>query len=318
MKRSPIFLIGILLCLFYYTPSLSQGCSDAGFCTMGAMRPDQNYQKDQPLKFRFAELSYYQGETRVSATIRAAILDVGFDLFKDYNIHLKLPYMSIAGNFGQISDLGDISVSISRHLMRIGDFDFNATIGSKIPTNRSNLENEEEGVVLPMYYQTSLGTYDLVMGGAFINNSWLFSFGYQQPLVHVNENTFWARPEEWAWYPGGMDYVRAHANANMLRRGADVMVRVERNFRFSRFNANIGLLPIYRISNDQIMNLEGIYEKVEGGRGLAASLLAGAGYRFNTKAALKALYGLRLVDRAKNPDGLSRESVLSLTFNYNF
>lgn len=138
MKRSPIFLIGILLCLFYSTPSLSQGCSDAGFCTMGAMRPDQNYQKDQPLKFRFAELSYYQGETRVSATIRAAILDVGFDLFKDYNIHLKLPYMSIAGNFGQISDLGDISVSISRHLMRIGDFDFNATIGSKIPTNRSN------------------------------------------------------------------------------------------------------------------------------------------------------------------------------------
>ena len=59
------------------------------------------------------------------------------------------------------------------------------------------------------------------------------------------------------------------------------MVRVERNFRFARYNFNIGLLPIYRITKDQIIDNpsgEGEYIKVDKTTGLAASVLIGAGY----------------------------------------
>jgi hypothetical protein len=47
-------------------------------------------------------------------------------------------------------------------------------------------------------------------------------------------------------------YVRKYAKANQLKRGIDVMLRIERNFRFSRLNFSVGLLPIYRITNDEI------------------------------------------------------------------
>jgi hypothetical protein len=296
-----------------------QGCSDAGFCTMGAMRPDQAYSSDAPLRFRFADLSYYRGETKVSATIEAIIFDVGFEFGKNYNLHLKVPYMMVRGNFAQTQGVGDISLSVSRNVARWRDFDFNTTLGAKLPSGRSDLRHEAQDVVLPMYYQITLGTYDFVMGGSLINEKWLFSAGYQQPLIHINENTFDnTREAWWGWYPGGMDYVRKHASATNLRRGADVMVRIERNWRFSRFNYNVGLLPIYRVTSDQIMDREGNYFKPEGARGLAASLLLGCGYRLNTQAAFKMLYGLRLVERAYNPDGLTRDQVLNLTFNYQF
>ena len=312
-----IFLLSIII-LVNNPYAKAQGCSDAGFCTMGAMRPDQAYDKENPLRFRYADVSYYLGETRVSASIQAVILDVGFDVFKDYNVHIKVPYMMVDGNFGSTRGVGDLSFSVSRNLARFRNFDFNATVGAKIPTGNADLKHETQDVVLPMYYQITLGTYDLVMGGAFINDQWLFSFGYQQPLIHVNENTFGAGALAWDFYPGGQEYVERHAVARNLRRGADVMLRLERNFRFSRFNANIGILPIYRITNDQIMDTEGNYFKPEGARGLATSLLTGCGYQFNVKTAVKLIYGVRIVDRAKNPDGLSRESVLNVSFKYNF
>lgn len=301
-----------------YLISNAQGCSDAGFCTMGALRPDQSYDSDAPLKLRFAEISYYNGQTRVSADIQAVIIDFGIDILQDYNLHVKLPYMYISGNFGENHGLGDISLSLNRNVGRWKDFEINATLGAKIATGNADDRVLDRQAVLPMYYQTTLGTHDFIVGASLINEKWLFATGYQQPLVHINNNSFTGSESQWAWYEGGMDYVIRHANANQLRRGADVMLRAERNFRFSRFNANIGLLPIYRITNDQIMNEDGAYEKVEGGRGLAASLLIGCGYRFNVHSGIKLLYGLRLIDRIKNPDGLSRESVLNVSFYYNF
>lgn len=320
MKQKSLLLLLLTIIAMPYQGNhlYAQGCSDAGLCTMGAMRPDQAYQTDVPLKLRFAEIGYYQGQTPVSATINAIILDLGFDVFKEYNIHLKIPYMFVSGNFGNTQGLGDISISSSKHVKKIGDFDLNATVGFKIPTGNADLKHPDEDVVLPMYYQTTLATFDLVAGAALINENWLISTAFQQPLLHFNENNFTADPLLWEWYPGGQEYVQRHASANMLRRGTDVMLRIERNFRFSRLNFNVGLLPIYRITNDQVMDENGEYIKPEGASGLASSLLMGAGYRFNVKSRIKLIYGLRITDRKKNPDGLTRTSVLNISYNYAF
>ncbi|MFN8890139.1 MAG: hypothetical protein ACK5WF_21960 [Cyclobacteriaceae bacterium] len=48
------------------TLSYSQGCSDAGFCTMGAMKPDQPYNKKIQLKLRSMEVSFYRGTTTLA------------------------------------------------------------------------------------------------------------------------------------------------------------------------------------------------------------------------------------------------------------
>jgi hypothetical protein len=39
----------------------SQGCSDAGFCTMGAMKPDQPFNKKIEVRLRSMEISFYRG-----------------------------------------------------------------------------------------------------------------------------------------------------------------------------------------------------------------------------------------------------------------
>ena len=297
---------------------MAQGCSDAGFCTMGAMRPGQDYNKKIPVKLRSIDLGFYEGQSNTSALIRAAIIDLGFALGKNYQLQFKTPYVWVNGNFGQTSGIGDLSLSLTRSIVQKPTYDIRGTIGAKIPTNRADLQHEEHEVVLPMYYQVSLGTFDLVAGGSFINKNWMLSVGYQQPLLHLNQNTFNANPSEWGWYDGGMNYVREHDVGRDLIRGADVMMRVERSFRMSRMSFNVGLLPIFRISKDQALNASGEYEKLEGTTGMALSALFGAVYRFNVLSSVKLIYGQRLTDRTYNPDGLTRKHVINFSYQYNF
>ena len=97
------------------------------------------------------------------------------------------------------------------------------------------------------------------------------------------------------------------------------MLRVERNFRFSRFNFNLGVLPIYRITKDEIFS-PALNRRIkpEGTTGLALSALAGVGYAFNVSSSLKLLYGYKITDRDVNPDGLTRDNVLTLSYILNF
>ncbi|MEY4931626.1 MAG: hypothetical protein RI909_2350, partial [Bacteroidota bacterium] len=60
--------------------AIAQGCSDAGFCTMGAMKPDQPYNKKVQLKLRSMELSFYRGETTTTPVIYVATADFNFSL----------------------------------------------------------------------------------------------------------------------------------------------------------------------------------------------------------------------------------------------
>jgi len=171
-----------------------------------------------------------------------------------------------------------------------------------------------------MYYQTSLGTWDLISGISLINKHWLIATGIQIPLNQNKNNFDWHR-----WNtndPGEFAYVQEYANATGLKRGVDVMLRVERNFRFSRLNFSTGLLPIYRITPDVITNAAGlrtsINAKNEKAVGLAMSWIVTAGYNFNVRSGVRLLVGHKIVQRAFSPDGLTRELVSSFTYIYRF
>jgi hypothetical protein len=311
------FLIIVFL-LFPYYYVFGQGCSDAGFCTMGAMKPSQDYNKNIPVKLRSISLGFYEGQSNTSAIIRAGIVDFGLTLGSEYDLQIKVPYMFIEGNFGNTSGIGDISLSVTRNLLTKPEYNIMGTIGAKVPTNNSDKVVPGRSMVLPMYYQTSLGTYDIIAGASFINREWLISVGYQQPIIHQNENTFEATTDDWGWYEGGMDYVRQHSEARHLKRGADIMMRFERNFRMSRLNFNVGLLPIYRITKDQGLNENNEYEKLDGTTGLALSALFGLNFKFNVFSSINLIYGHRITDREYNPDGLTRKHVINLNYTYNF
>ena len=227
-------------------------------------------------------------------------------------VQIKLPYARVEGVLKNTNGLGDLSLGVTRNLITRDNYQLNASVGTKIPTGSSN--EKLDGKPLPMYYQPGLGTYDIVAGISVISKGWLFAAGYQQSLNRT-ENDFW-----WSDWEGDPqeETARAYKQSRMLDRGKDVMLRVEKNFRFSNYNFNIGLLPIYRINNDTNISRGDVTNEIDGSSGLALTLLIGGGYQFSVKSAIKIMNGFRLIQRPHNPDGLSREFVSNIGYAYRF
>ena len=307
------------LIIFSAYVSHAQGCSDAGFCTMGAMKPDQAYSKKVNFKLRSLEFNYYRGTSLLTPIITVFTSDMTFGINDYYAIQVKVPYQMVTGNLGETQGLGDLSISASRSIRLANGSTVGITLGGKIPSGKSDIENNNSEFGsgdLPMYYQVSLGSYDAVAGASYINEKWLFATGIQRPIIHQNENDF--RWGKWPDYPNP-DYIRDYHLANDLKRGTDVMLRAERNFRFINFNFGIGALAIYRITKDEVYNFnEDRREKLDGTTGMAFNMLANFGYQFNINNSVKLIYGQKFMDREVNPDGLTRHNVLSFSYVYRF
>ena len=307
-----------ILVLFFIYISLqntySQGCSDAGFCTMGAMRPNQHYSKGILKKLKTVELTGYTGITKFNDRVNSLTFDMNFALNSKITLQAKCPYFYVNGPLGQTLGIGDISLAFTHYLTSISSFQFNGTIGTKIPTNQSNNKTKDQ-FPLPMYYQSSLGTYDVILGLSAISSKWLLAVGYQQAL-NANGNEFlWG-----AWKNSDLNSLALkYPRAKDLKRGTDIMFRVERNLRFSRINAYAGLLFIQRITADKFTHPTfGENTQDPDSKGLVLTALAGVGYAFSVKNSIKGMFGYALVQRKVNLDGLTRDNVATISYEYKF
>lgn len=329
MKTSRFFFVFFINILVLSQLSYAQGCSDAGFCTMGALKPDQKFAKKTVIKLRAIEISQYYGLTKFNDHIIATNLDINVGLSAKSTLQFKMPYQYVSGPLANTQGLGDISISFTQNILTKEKYQVGLTIGAKIPTNNSNKTTTRNGVELPlpMYYQTSLGTYDLVIGGSLVTRRWLFGLGIQQVISNANENTFLWKP--WRDFAPEMRSLSdPYPVSKNLARGTDIMLRVERNFRFSNYNFSLGILPIYRVNKDFLTSFDPVAKKEIRGEmmetdGWACSILLGGGYNFSINSGVKLLFGCNLLDLAeihyrKNPDGLSRVMVLSAGYEFRF
>lgn len=295
---------------------------------MGAMKPDQPYSKRIAVKLQSAEISFYRGTTTLTPIIYVATADLNFSIKGKNTLQVKLPYQAVDGRLAKTRGMGDISLCFTRNIYTSDKFSLNLSFGGKIPTNHSDKTvkaptGEPERWPLPMYYQTSLGTYDLISGLSLINRKWLIATGIQVPLNHNHNQFVWSR---WAEAESDLkSYADEYNQAKDLKRGIDVMFRFERNFRFSKFNFSAGLLPIYRITRDEFVkstttekDAPEIKVKPPQAKGLACSAIFTAGYNFDVRSGVKILVGHKLKQRQTNPDGLTRELVSSITYIYRF
>jgi hypothetical protein len=322
-KKIVLSFFYAFICLIIPTSLFSQGCSDAGFCTMGAMKPGQNFSKKLNLRLRTVELGQYIGVNRIGDVIMSYTADINIGLSSKYTLQVKLPYMLVFGKLANTNGLGDISLSASRNLVAKEKYQINFTVGTKIPTNKGDIRMQGTNLPLPNYYQSSLGTYDIIAGLSVITKKWLFATGYQQAL-NSNGNQFLWGP----WNKSGLSdslIAQQYPVCKQLHRGIDVMLRAERSFRLARFSANLGLLGIYRLTKDEFTNKEGKRQKQDGTTGLALSGIAGFGYNFSARSGIKIIFGVRLAQRYRleklhglSLDGLSREFVNTIGYEYRF
>jgi hypothetical protein len=288
----------------------AQGCSDSGFCTMGAMRPDQPYAQKVKIKLHSIELTQHLGHTKFGDWVHATFIDANFSLGRKNFFQLRLPsYAIIEGNMPTVRGWGDTFFSFTRQLVATEQFQVNATLGGKIYTSMTQSDD-----AMPLYQQTTLGSNDLMMGVSMISKKWMVAVGYQKPL-NGTRNNFNPTNFEGSVFE---DVAKNYTASAGLYRGDDIALRVERNFRLARWNFFIGSLNLIRVTADQRLDSEGKLTAVEGSTGLASNILIGGGYQFNIHSGIRLLVAGKLTERAQNPDGLSRDFVAQLAYVVRF
>ncbi|MDQ3051561.1 MAG: transporter [Bacteroidota bacterium] len=302
-------VIGVLLAtLFYVNYSYSQGCSDAGFCSMGSLQSvdvaDSAYR--QHIKMT---LGYGAGEDGVS--IIQAIPELELSFFTGLVLQIKIPFVSSSGNLGDNNGIGDMAFSFTQQWTETSTSTFSVSAGMKIPTGSTDAGSDNL-TSLPMPYQTGLGTTDLILGASWRYKTWNVSAGYQKVLNHDNQNTFLkpANPVD--------PRILSYFDSNNLERGDDALLRLEKQYKFRNLVVTPGVLAIFRLTEDKITDTTEKQVALNGSDGITLNITASATYILSNRFDLLLMAGAPAVVRDVRADGLTRSFVVNVGFRYNF
>jgi hypothetical protein len=303
------------LLLISCPPLLGQGCSDSGFCTMGALKPDPIIATNTKVRVHSIEFTQHYGRTAQGDQIYSAFTDVVFSFLKKTNLQVRLPaYTYITGKMPSTAGWGDYFFNFSHLLVQKPKYHILLTAGSKIYNRAQQQIASNAGAEMPLYQQTSIPTDDIVFGVSIINRKWTVATAYRRPISHRSGGF-----HHGAWQDSPIyDVALQYAPSNGLQPGDDLMFRLERNFRFSRFNLYAGVLNLYRLQPDRVLRDEHNYAYVNGSAGLASNLVTGLRYRFDVKHSIKLLTSTRLIERKANPDGLARTFIGQVAYEFRF
>jgi hypothetical protein len=186
-------------------------------------------------------------------------------------------------------------------------FKIHAMIGMKIPLTNSN--DKAGKLNLPMMYQTSLGTFDIISGiNSSISNGNIF-IGIQHPILSVNRNQFYGYLFPFEDYEGSA----------LLKRGTDIYCSIKWDFPF--WNRKIKIVPqaelLQRVNNDKIQstNQSSLIKANRHNYGLTGNGIINIDYRFKSSQSIRFFFGKSIVK--KRVDGLDRTSSAGIQFFLN-
>ena len=303
-------LIAVVTLLLWQQKALAQGCSDAGFCSIGNLTAQG--QQSTKAKQRTLKLLLPVGVGDEGVFVFAPGLEYTQTLNNRWAVQGKITFNYASGNLGTVFGAGDVFLSGTYSLPGQKRWKPSVTLGVKLPLNQSNLEAEHRA--LPMQYQSSLGTVDLIAGISVTSVRWQFAAGYQQPLTGANRNYFlpeyWSNPKA-AFYPPSNDF---------NRRG-DLLLRTAYSFQpIRKASLDVGLLGIYHLGKDRYINanIQNDAIAIEGSSGLTLNVTAFLRVPLSSKLELGVTGGVPLVVREVRPDGLTRRFVVAPQISYSF
>lgn len=305
MKQKLFFIL--LIILFNNNFAISQGCSDAGFCTIGSMK--QNAENDSA-KHHSLSVILTNGIGDEGVYVFTPGVQYDNQLNKHLSVQSKITANSASGNLGNATGLGDLIFSGSYSISKNSKWNKTFTAAFKVPLNNSNLKEEDKA--LPMGYQSSLGTLDFIAGFTITNNTWIFSTAYQQPISNPNGNTF--LPEIW-----NTEDAYKFSPTIFFHRKADVLLKAGYNINFlKKLKINLGLLAIYHLANDTYTGMDVEQIELVGSDGLTLNATLNLIYKISNNFSFALTAGAPLTVRDIRPDGLTRSLVLSPELIFNF
>lgn len=280
----------------------AQGCSDAGFCTLNSFKPGTS---EQEYKNQF-KVGFSYGGADNAINVWSTALEYNRQIGKLFSVDAKLTTLAQQGNDISENDLSDLYLNANVKLPSSLRF----TAGVKIPLN--DADKSLNSLALPMDYQSSLGTLDLILGLGTTIKKLELVVAYQQPLTQ-NRNNFLAEV-----YPATSP-LRNFQSTRQFQRSADVLLRVSYPIKAGEsLRITPSVLPIYHLANDKFTNVLGQQVEIDGSQGLTLNGNVYVDYQINPKNAFQVNIGMPFVVRKSRPDGLTRSFVLSLEYRFRF
>jgi len=299
-----VFIVSLLFLFLNMKSSYAQGCSDAGFCTIHSLKPDDQ-EEEINRNHLSAGISYGKGENSIS--IISPYIEYTRNISSSWAISGKILYSSIKGDLANVSGLSDAFISSSYVIGK----QTGVTLGVKIPFDDGN--SIAGGLPLPMSYQKSLGTVDLIAGVNHSYENFEFMAAVQQPLTQ-NKNQFSA-----LLYPAGSEAEKYISTLN-YKRMADVLVRASYTFTLERGKFKIipGILPIFHIAEDKYTDTNGIEQSISGSQGVTINANLFLIYSIDSKNSFEFSFGAPVKSRTARPDGLTRKFAFALEYKASF
>lgn len=242
-------------------------------------------------------------------TILQVIPELNIGIAKKLSLQGRIPFVSISGNLSDESGIGDVVTGLSFVLSKKSNAQTMIYGGVKIPLSDAN--QKEKNRSLPMPYQVGIGTLDFIGSISQSFRNWQTTIGYQHVLDNGNKNKF--TRESWSDNADAQKYFES----NGLKRGNDASFKLEYNFKRSKLNISPGVLAIYRLNKDQILDSLGVHRDIKGSDGVTLNIIGNATYELGKKSMLRAQLGFPIVVREVRADGLTRSLVFNLGYYIN-
>ncbi len=294
------YLLPFFLLVCFATNATAQGCSDAGVCTLNAFKPSHGETASNHLK-----IGYTNGLADYDIAVNGAYLEYGRRFGEKFGADAKLAALGQSGNGIKVFGLSDIYLNANYTHSETTGF----TVGFKIPLNAADRCQDE--ISLPMDYQSSLGTLDLILGVSHRIGKLQAVMAYQQPLTQ-NNNSF--VPEA---FPA-TSKLREIPSTFEFERAGDVLLRLSYPIAFGeKLRITPSLLPIYHVSNDKytVVNAQ---KEIEGSKGFTLNGNVFVDYQLGEKGNLQLSLASPFVVRDLRPDGLTRGNVVGIEYGVRF
>lgn len=296
----PYFFL-LLFFVSFNLPSYSQGCSDAGFCSISGMNPSSHIDSSKSLNQQFM-IGVTNGLAQFGVFISSPYIQYDAQLAEKVAVSTKLNYTLANGPLTTSSGLSDLFVSVNYSVTE----NISIINGVKAPFN--NADKKYKGYELPMSYQTSLGTVDYLIGLSFRKKNVLISVGAQIPIIQ-NSNSFFVEN----YIVDGIN--ENYTSTNNYIRKTDVIARFNYlpQLKNDKLKLTLGLLPIYHISNDEFTSLNNVQQEISGSKGITLNANSILRYELSETNYFDITAGIPLLSRQRRPDGLSQ---LAINFQY--
>ncbi len=282
----------------------AQGCSDAGVCTMNSFKP-HNSDSTVVVNNQF-KIGAFVGKADNAILVYGSYVEYNRQLGNKLGLDAKLTTLAQQGNGISVMGLSDCFVNLNYKAHE----KLKLTIGAKIPLTNAN--RSLNNLPLPMDYQASLGTFDLIVGMGYEIKRMQVVVAIQQPLTQ-NNNQFIASN-----YPLNAK-LRTFQSTNTYERSGDVLLRVSYPVKInSKLKLTPSILPIYHLTNDRYTDEFKVKREIKGSQGLTFNGNAYLDYEINSTNFLQLNVGMPFIARAARPDGLTRSFVANLEYRIKF